>query len=1124
MRWVGEIISRVARVYDSGPRLWRILRDGKTPPVSRFCQVYKEIGRILLDRPVWLSSSAPTLREIRAKRRRTEQIGWAERFRRRIHSWHTFQASSAVAGVSLVSIVVMALCGELLREGGISNNGAADGQLLATIAGVLGGGTGMLFAVIVFGLQFQGSRLGELAFLVRFFRRREGLMPIAGFALAVVGANAIVALLCRLGFADATIGMAVLDVVLVPTVLWLALYLLYRMAIVVSEHPLRSYLAALTWEYQLVLDEQVFVGGQIEAYEEALRRAGLEYSTGAGLLEMEATPPTKFRLSNRGEIRDVNVTALCELGAFLREKCAGYEGKVAVGPADMTYELDSFNRVGDHSALIVSATHVGESQLCEEARELEDQAKRTIQRLLDKVFRVGKKEERDLGGVLGDLTQAVVRQGMDGRADQLRESFQVQEHLIKLRLNREDVKEVRYSFYREGLPKYPEEGTFFDLVRGVVASEDREKVSELLGHACELMSLGIQYRDEDLFRCGGQIVGRLYARAMQAEDLAGYVGERIDNWVLGVMDHFAFRRTWRFDRAKVASEVVVVRSALAWVLSLLKLAIEAGRKEDARHFHDRLWRWDEYSSKRHVRGYTEQQVCGEMREVYDLYCAVEIVLAAWCFQHVKKNIGHEGAKELLGSCLSELGTREDVLRVWEVVRNKSYSGGDLATCFGAAHWGAPKQTRTGVSTVWSGAIDAWLLEGFIAVLVARPPALKHEELDFLEGAPVLMREDAEEIRKRAESILGEETVRRDVLGVDDSKTNEILEQLVGLFKQREALWKREQLKCLVESDIVRTRVEELTEKVREKLEEKGYLARMLKNLKGLRNPATASVRPKIVIKQRVRKETFLAGRQGSNGLGDAIAGDLGKRESVHAARVGENAIQPRETVDDLEGLAESVRGARGELLGRGYKQCHVFLPDQARFLVGLTGMWSWEMPSCRRLSWLHLGEWESCDLFRWPHHDCSSVVVMDASRFFGTGEVDFASCLELKVEDVFRSEHIKWLDAAKDETEPSKIKNTTEVQVELTAKMACRVGLCDLNAAVRIRLDLTKLGYAMEHGGDSYHRPNCETLGENAKNKKIEYRLIARLEDEHKDRKPCEKCKADEWDDEIEEKASGGNE
>ena len=72
------------------------------------------------------------------------------------------------------------------------------------------------------------------------------------------------------------------------------------------------------------------------------------------------------------------------------------------------------------------------------------------------------------------------------------------------------------------------------------------------------------------------------------------------------------------------------------------------------------------------------------------------------------------------------------------------------------------------------------------------------------------------------------------------------------------------------------------------------------------------------------------------------------------------------------------------------------------------------------------------------------------------------------------------------------------------------VGLRDPNAAFRVDLDLSRIGFAIVESEVVYHRPDCSLLS--TAEGEVVYTLAHRLPSDDEPRTPCEQCRPDDWD------------
>lgn len=1102
-----QLARGLNRIRGLRSKLVASLRDTNITPLSRLRRAWRILSRDGLEGPEPLSDRTDYLRDIKFRRLKGEQVPlfW-EGFNRRLHRYHTIRSSTCLAGVTFAAIVALSIGYGLLLNGTPRLDPVLGlGSILTTVAEVVGAAAGILFAVIVFGLQFHGERLGEVSFLVRFLRRHEGLVPIAAFTLAVVAANVVVPLIGGLGLPHAPTFLAFADLFLVPVVLWLTLLLLYRMAVSVSESRFDTMLPGLTWEFEEALDEDIYYANQIAEYGVAGKLAGLEYSPVAHLLGIAATGSFRFKLRRRGCITDVTLAALNRLGHYVSSTCVGYEAKLCLAPGD---------NVKNEDALVLTRKRMRQDDPEETGEALTGETEKEIDRLLQGVYRFGRLRTGDVAKVLTDFTNSLVNQAKYARSDELERSFRVQLDLIRLRLKRSGKTEAPFSLYRDKLPDYLGHFEYHEMARAVIGEGDKDKIEALLRFAGRVMNASMEHANPSLYRHAGGIVESVYWAA--ENELADFVGKSIDDWLLKGTGHFEFLRSWDLEPESIAAQEDVLLSRLAWHIALVKCAIERERKADALNFHSRLFEWDRHG-ERYLARHIEDDVPAIMREVYDLHTYAELLIGAWCFHlSVGEATCHELATVVLKQALAQLGTREELLKTWEVLSVKRFHNVEIDDCLGVRHWGMPRPERTGITVTGFGG-DEWITDGLYAALLSRPAAKTYEVPTYFDSPPPAQPLQAEDVKTRGESWLGDARIRG-LLGIPEEQADERLQKVLKLLERRRRLWKLGRLRCVVERKIDRDRVVAFRNDMIERLDSERELFHALEKLGHLGEDATASVWPRVVGRTQVRKERLLqepqTGACGFAGFEDHLAECVGSRESMEIAHLAENHAASVGRVESLAGIARMTEAAVNELRQSRYEPSVVFIPGNRRFVKALTGVASWRSGRRGDLGRYHLGEWNSCQLFRWPYDDCRSIAVVDASAFYGRCANSDVAAVELKIEDPWEKEHKEWLQAATNEPDPSKIRDELDLNVFATAEMIAGIGIRNPSAARQADIDLSRLGYGMQGGDELFHRPGCPALREDAK---TEFSLLLQYADETKLRKPCKQCKPDDWDSETEE-------
>ena len=1092
---------------DKLPEVWKALRDTTVAPSSRIKRPWRLVAVHLVGRPERLSWRTESLRDIRYRRKRREHFGIGERFHRLLHRMHTIQASAALwATVSLILVAVSVVGALLIARQGRPEPETQVAATLVTLTEVVGGAAGILFAVIVFGIQFHGERLGQASYLARYFGRREGLVPIAAFSLAVVTANACVALLSSHGLPHVALPMAYLDYLFVPFVLFLLLFLLHRMVVSVSADIFdRSLIPGLCWEYERAIDEEIHHAGLIKEYEKVLADVGLRYSCGAGMIDVGPVTPVKFTFAGKWQVTDVKLAALRDLAEHIQARCSDYEGVIAIGPGDV---LD--NAV----VFVLSARRDEQRRQRRHTQPVSEECRREIDRMLRRIFCFGRVRERDVVEVLAWFEKTIVSQSRHDRSDQLERGLGVLERLIELRLQRGDSWEPHPSFRRQRLADPLEGFEYYDMAANVVASADRDKVDALLTFSARIMQLALRHSNPALYDRAGRIIVAIYYRALEGTKLADYVSERLDSLLDSVGSGFEYARSWsRRDPQKIAAQMPVLRRDLAWRLDLVRTAVKAGRVEDARNFQDRLFLWDEDDQTRFPDPEDEPTIAAELREACDLLSFGTLLMAAWCFRLVDSTHSqHHAAKGLFDRCAIDLRRRECILRVWETMRGRSFEGHALEDLLGVTRWNMREVRRTGI-VVACGSSNEWIERGFMALLLICPSSPKDDVPRAMGECPPFRPKSPDEVRTLADSLTANAFVRNWFLGIADDKREENTTAVATLFAERLCLFKLERLSTVVNTPLRAEHAERLRTEIASHLASESGGISTLRKLGALRNEAISWFSSPIPYRFRLPKERVVMCFEDSRDIAASIARDIRRDEDAWIRKATEWASIPMRRIPAFAGLSGAVREAAERLRRSMGNPIVVYLPHQRRIIEAVIGQRGWLLPNRHNLGEDHIGDWERCHLFRVPYPAPESIVVVNPVAFYGGISEGPEARLCLKIEDRYRAEHEEAMRAAQGESDPTKIFEAEAIDVVVVCRYAISVGLRDPSAALRVELDMKQLGFALVEGEVLYHRPDCGLLSE-AKGR-IVYTLAHRLSTEDEARTPCQQCRPDDWEAQV---------
>lgn len=1006
-----------------------------------------------------------------------------------MHRIHTLRARAGAALVLLVAVVAFAIGGGALAAGSGVRSDDHLYEALLTVAEVLGGVTGILIAVVVFGVQFHGERLGELSFLVRYLGRYEGLVPIAALTLAVIAANLLVALIASIWLPHAARLMVVLDLFLAPLVLVLTLWLFYRMVVSVSGDFFREgLLPGLTWEYLRGIDEEAFVAAMDETFRKEISKDGCEYNPWFGLWTRHS-PEEDVSLGKLrpGRVVDIDIAALRSALSEIRTCFPNLRIIVTAGPDDA---------VEDIAALWVahSPRQFGEPR--REKPMVPDAVRLRVEQAIEDAYVVAADRERELPEMLRRFSRALVSQAAHDRPDQLRRGLEVLEELIRLRMLRPDAPKLPASSLH-ALPDYLGEYDYHDIAKAVVESADEAKIEAMISFASRLMGIGATSLNRDLFTRGGELAALVYlfaARTDKASSAASLIDSAI-NTNASPLFHAKEELKGEFDPAQDALRVAATR----WILLLLKAAVDSDRPEDASDFLDRLQQIRERSGRLARRAESGKPFV--RLEVY-----AEILVSGWCLKIAKNAVTAKGAaKATARRVAAETVGQIELLEVWESTPQAT-DGGDLVM---ARNWEFSRlRFRAGMAYTTSGSTD-WPLDGLMALLLAKyksPGRLRRRTSESRPTAPPL---DDGPLKSICDALLADDVMRKECLAIEDGKQEEALDTVRKLFAQQRRMFKLADLRRVVEPEVSLPQVHALRAEISDTIESKRplWIRGLLQNER--LGPAMTTYWPVPSRSGMSWKELFIAEPKRIGYWSEGRAEELTSQEERALVWGAEWDARPVGTIAELAALPAAVRAAIQGLRDKGHSPSLVFLPGQERFGFALFGVPEWEYPGRRRDEPRHLGQWDGCNVYAFPYLDVRSIFVVDGSRFFGRNDLGERASVEVMVEDPKRAEHLRLLKEGEAEPDDAKIATPNDVHVDLKTFLFPSLGFANLDAGAAVALDLSTLGYALRKGEDVYHRPDCRLLGADV----AAHRLSASLEWEPKARKPCEVCRPDDWDD-----------
>ena len=203
-------------------------------------------------------------------------------------------------------------------------------------------------------------------------------------------------------------------------------------------------------------------------------------------------------------------------------------------------------------------------------------------------------------------------------------------------------------------------------------------------------------------------------------------------------------------------------------------------------------------------------------------------------------------------------------------------------------------------------------------------------------------------------------------------------------------------------------------------------------------------------------------------------------------------------------------GSARQLETMGYRPSILFIPYgpiQLKFIRSLFGRPSYEVEGRHEYGSDHLGTWKGLEVFSWAFTNPDSILIADGTALFGLSELAENGKFGFEVENKDSMKHQQMLKKAEETNDPDKIARPSDVRVLSIGRLVPALGLRGTRAAIRMPIDLEKLGYAILAGDTYYHRPGCHLL----EGKEVQYSL-SNLLDSGERARSCLTCRPYEWD------------
>ncbi len=964
-----------------------------------------------------------------------------------------------------------------------SSDGLRAGLL--TVAEILGGVSGLLFAAIVFGMQFHGDKLGHSVFAVRYLSRREGVVPIAAMSMGVIGANALGGLVATQWLPGVAVGIAVLDFLLVPLVLIATLWLLNGLVVGVSGDFFEQTLVpGLTWEYERALEVERRHAELLAEYTKATAEIGLPFKISAGLGFSEARD-ILFCAPRSGYLRDVDLQALRDIYDLIKSYCPHLEGELGLAPGD---------RLNGQALLVLSSRDTADEQA-----EVTTETRNRIEAMLKRAIRATKHSaEPDVVRVVTQFIEAVVQHAKDDSPKQLDRALEVLGHLIDHRSRVADSAMPAPTFYRRRLPDCLDGFNYADLAVAAVQSGDIEKTKLVLQFAFRLLRLSIQRADSSMFGRVAHIPMIIYVRGIAIERLCDTVAEATTRSMAHLLDQFESRRAAvrKVNRESEEREAMTLIAALGLLLRLMKEAVEVSRTDDVIELLSVLFEFDRHRLIREGRlGRYRQNDTMSLRAC-DLHSYCQIALLGWLLHLAQNGKGDASVMSaIIPRLVGDFEDRHEVVRIWESVR--SWEGVRIDEALGLEWWELPGHVvKPGVALRW-GLRSEWVEAGFVALAMSRPSG---EDFDLPEELkqPPAIEYDWRAIERRTINLLGSKSAI-EALGLAEDAARTAAGELIDLIKGRICLRKRFELSTVWNTPIAAEIVARLASDASNVLTNEGLVG-AITQLGGNKGDATYAC-PLIRRPMVIARASLQAGAGNTEDWAKALAAELTTAEAVFLSLLTVESIRETLNADDTAKLAEFVRDGVKDLRRRSYEPSLVLAPDLPAIWKALT------LRRPDRSVQGAIAEFDGLPIVLWPFGGLGSIVIVDVQSFFGSVGRG-APAVQIVTTDDRAARNTEIVRRAEVEADPEGIPSSFDLSALVVAAMVPRYGIRAPGAAVKITLPPTLFGFAMCPSDLVYHQPGCAVI---ADRKDVNFSTGRGLESDSDERTPCETCNPDDW-------------
>ncbi len=1055
-----------------------------------------------------------------ASKRRLDNAGGRSRrsaVRRIIDStwdWQSLPHVLRAAGLTCAAILAIVLLyptAPLLT--GASPGGDTGFVALGVLTAVVGTVVAMLVTALAFVLTPRQDE-GRLKFFP-FFVAKHHVFLLLGVASGIVAADGLMLALAPVVPAGTVRVALYIHVATLP----FCLYVVLRFAtLVTASSDWESVRPVVRSALRAIAVHEDHKELMATRYEEQLEGCGVQFEPTAwyrGLLQRRG-PRLEFPLGGAGEIRDIDLMALRQIGAAVRDLAmpVGLIAEVTVGPG---------GRLGPHAMLVLrqqdpplSRTTVASTPASDDsgeanAFEVPERLKRSIEGAVRRLA-LSRGDTATPWPTVQTLFQRLEVALLDhARA---RNGPRIEQAFDEL----SDIYDDWYDVATAGA--FPESGDawsdrfnraigidLYKPLRTVVATGDAEAYAAFVHGVSKCLYRALQAKRLHAYARLGDVLASAYSLGAESEPLAKLAGEVFD----AVLHHqlTPFRCRERAFGAKdevehAASEeeeAPFLDVALRLNLAVIRAAMERGREKDADNFVHRLVDHDITPPER----FRFEPRAPTTKSAGTLHHYALILVVGWAVRLLREHDerSHPACQAAIGRAVAALPGQHELVGIWELYRDGLGGETDEDRRLGAFAWDlhGPDNSRVGVARTFVGA-GSWIPAGFYLAMLKAPRPSEWELRDYFPKAPSYYQWKPDEVV----DLLGD-LASLPKAGLDGSARDGAVRSIMWLLGRRRRAADAARLRAVAEADLDEAVCAAAREDAARSFDEHHSWRTLISDMGGAVGAAgTASPIPTRGAVS-IQREPLTPNNNWLGGPGGPLGERSAKQADVRLVAAASSVLAPGKVNDATGDLRHLIGNAVRVLKERNFTPNLMILPSQDRFAGALYRQPLFRVEGYRGRGDAYCGEWEGLHVTRAPFVDATSIIVADARRFFGrvsesapTPRVSFVDTApEVLANAIERSQS----------EEGDDLPPLDDLRVVVRLECPPAIGIQDRAAAIAIDVRSTDLLYAMSPNDDVYHRPSCPEIADAiGLTRAMEMRGV----DEKQPRSPCPTCNPDRWD------------